>query len=246
MARHSGVLTAVGLTLLLLGTAFVAFPVAVALLGIDVSEPTPPGTYLLFISALYATDVVIAAGYLHLSGRGLNYLDVRWPTLRDLGYVVGAVALSFGVGIALSTLVFVFALPEPPATIFTDIELANPVNYLVFVPFALLVNGPVEEALFRGIIQKRLAADYSRAVALSFASALFALYHLPAFYAVLLTTTPPLSGLGVALAAFFAAGLILGAVYARTNNLTVPMLAHGVYNALAALMFYFFVLPTQA
>ena len=71
------------------------------------------------------------------------------------------------------------------------------------------MNGPVEETLFRGIVQKRLALDYSNRVAVPLASGLFALYHLPAFYAVLLATNPPLSGIGVELVAFFAAGVVL-------------------------------------
>lgn len=242
MARHSAVVTAVALTATLIGTAFVTFPVAIAVLGIDVSEPTPPSTYLLFLSVLYAVDVVIAAAYLQASGRGFAFLNFRRPTLRDLGYVVAAVLLSFAVGVVLSLLVF--ALPEPPSTVFTDIELTNPINYLVFIPFALLVNGPVEEVLFRGIIQRLLSERYGHVSAILLASVLFALYHLPAFYAVLLMPNPPLVGIGVGLVVFTAAGIVFGSVYARTNNLTVPAVAHGVYNALVSLILYFTTVAT--
>lgn len=245
MGRHSALSTAIGLTLLVLVSGFVVFPAAVTLLGIDAAEPTPPGTYLLFLSLLYAVDVAVVAGYLRLSGRGLEYLDFHVPSLRDLGYATAAVVLAFGVGVVLSVLVFVLALPEPASTIFDEVELSNPRNVLVFVPFALLVNGPVEEMLFRGIVQQRLASAYPTPVAIAVASACFAVYHLPAFYAVLLTTDPPLAGIGVALVAFFSGGAVFGAAYARTGNLTVPAIAHGVYNALVALMVYFFVLPAQ-
>lgn len=239
VARHSAVVTAIALTAALIGTAFVTFLAAVAVLGIDVSEPTPPSTYLLFLSVLYAVDVVIAAAYLQASGRGFAFLNFRRPTLRDLGYIIAAILLLFAVGVLLSLLIFVFVLPEPPSTVFTDIELTNPINYLVFIPFALLVNGPVEEVLFRGIIQQSLSERYSHVSAILLASVLFALFHLPAFYAVLLTSNPPLVGIAVGLVVFTAAGIVFGSVYARTNNLTVPAVAHGVYNALISLMFYF-------
>jgi len=153
MGRRSTLVSVLGLTLVLVALGFVAFPAAVWGFRIEAGEPTPPLTYLGFLVLLYATIIVVGLVYIWLHGVGLGYLDFRRPTLRDLGYVIGGVVLGFGVGVVLSVVVYGLALPEPPSSIFNQIELSNPTNYLVFAPFALLINGPVEEVLFRGLVQ---------------------------------------------------------------------------------------------
>lgn len=238
MISRSAALRTLLFTATLLATAFVAFPALVAVLGIDLEARTSPLTYLLFLSALYVVDVAVALVYLRATGRDLGFLDVRALTLRQAGVVVLTVLAAYAVGFGFSAVAFGLALPLPPESIFTQIELRNPLNYLVFAVFALLVNGPVEEILFRGIVQKELMDSYGRWVALAGASAMFSLYHLSAFYLVLLAPNPPLAGLVVGLVAFFFAGVVLGAAYLRTDNLTVPILAHGVYNATLAVLFY--------
>lgn len=239
MTRRSTLVSVLGLTVALVVLGFVAFPAAVWGFGIDAGESTPPLTYLGFLVSLYATIIVVGLAYLRLHGLGTSYLDFRRPTLRDLGYVIGGVVLGFGVSVVLSLVAYGLALPEPPGSIFTEIELSNPTNYLVFVPFALLVNGPVEETLFRGLIQRRLAGEYGRWPAVLGASAAFSVFHVPAFYGVLLTPEPPLIGLAVALVAFAVFGVVLGLAYALTENLTVPALIHGIYNAVLGLLAFY-------
>jgi membrane protease YdiL (CAAX protease family) len=191
-------------------------------------------TYVTFLSVLYWTAVIVIAGYLSFSNRGLEYLDVRVPTLRDTGYVGGGVVLDFVLAVLLSLVLSALAAPTPPTTIFEQIEMTNPDNVLVFIPFALAVNGPVEEVLFRGLIQRRLYNSYSQGIAVIVASLLFAFFHLPVFYAVLLNPSPPLLGITVALLFWYEGGL----VYERTGNLVVPALVHGIINAAVSLFIY--------
>lgn len=238
MRIHRSLVVAVGLTAGLTAGAFLLFPAVLALLDTNTAEPTPPGTYLLILSFLYALDIAVIGAYLAVSRRGLALLEFRRLSLRDAGYVIATVLVSFVLAVVFSVAVVALALPAPPTTIFQEIELLNPTNLLVFVPFALLVNGPVEEILFRGIVQRSLAADYGDAVAIALASILFAVYHLPVFFAALLTPSPPLAGVTVSLVDFAIAGAVLGVAYTRTRNLTVPALAHGIYNAILALVLY--------
>lgn len=75
-----------------------------------------------------------------------------------------------------------------------------------------------EEALFRGLVQGYLEARMGPGAALLLASALFGLVH-------------PLTRAYVVLAAIF--GCYLGWLWLMTQNLMVPVVAHGLYDFLA-------------
>jgi membrane protease YdiL (CAAX protease family) len=79
-----------------------------------------------------------------------------------------------------------------------------------------------EETLFRGLLQDGLAGRLGSIPALILASILFGLLHaLTAAYAVI-------AGL---------IGLYLGAIYLGTGDLTVPVVAHGLYDLIALIYF---------
>ncbi len=75
-----------------------------------------------------------------------------------------------------------------------------------------------EELLFRGVIQAGMAASFGAWPGLLVASVLFGLMHaLSRAYFVLATLM----------------GLYLGALYQATDNLLLPVLVHGLYDAIA-------------
>jgi membrane protease YdiL (CAAX protease family) len=79
-----------------------------------------------------------------------------------------------------------------------------------------------EETLFRGLLQDGLAGRLGSIPALILASILFGLLHaLTVAYAVI-------AGL---------IGLYLGAIYLGTGDLTVPVVAHGLYDLIALIYF---------
>lgn len=97
---------------------------------------------------------------------------------------------------------------------------------LALVVLSILVIGPSEELLFRGVIQRYLSEAFSVTGAIVVSSILFAAIHAPTF----LLAGPGATGL-LAGAAIFVISVTLGYSYAVTDNLLVPALVHGVYDA---------------
>jgi CAAX amino terminal protease family. len=87
------------------------------------------------------------------------------------------------------------------------------------------VIGPGEELLSRNIVQKHLYDGFSRPAAVVVGTAIFAAIHLPAY-----ATGPP-PAVFATLLQLFGISLVLGVVYERTENVVVPALVHGTYNA---------------
>lgn len=89
---------------------------------------------------------------------------------------------------------------------------------------SLFVVAPIEEYLFRGVVQGRLRRSFGPAGAVAVASLLFGSLHL-ANYA----GRPAAVLAGALLIA--ATGSVLGALYEYTGNFAVPVVAHGLYNS---------------
>lgn len=99
----------------------------------------------------------------------------------------------------------------------------DPTYYLYMVVVSILVVGPVEELLFRGVVQGALRKAWSAWPAIVLASALFGVVHV-----VAVAGTPEQQFLYATIAMLL--GTLLGYLYERTGNLAVPGLAHGFYN----------------
>jgi len=100
----------------------------------------------------------------------------------------------------------------------------NPTYFLYMIAVSILVVGPVEELLFRGVVQGLLRRVWSAEAAILVASAVFGLIHV---VAVTGSTNERLLYATVAMLL----GCLLGYLYERTDNLAVPGLSHGLYNA---------------
>lgn len=165
----------------------------------------------------------VALGYLRLRGLGLDFIRARRPSIRDVAWMIGGFLLLVATAAVVSQ-----ALSE------SGIESArnqieqqgkqNPEVLLLMIPLAFLLIGPGEELLFRGIIQGSLEEAFTPIGAIGVTSLVFAVGHYMA-----------LTGGGsklVYLAVVFVLSLILGWTYEDTDNLVVPAVIHGGYNAL--------------
>ena len=161
-------------------------------------------------------------GYLVFTGEW-ELVDAEWLTRRDAGLVavvaLGLLALQYGALYLLGTLGVTTG--QNTATV----PAGDPVSYyLAMIVVSIVVVGPVEELLFRGVVQGGLREAFDAVPAVLLASLLFALVHLPAIQG---TTTEQIAYVGVV----FALGCLLGSLYEHTGNVVVPGLAHGAYNA---------------
>ena len=223
----STVVAAAGLGLVGFVTGLVFVTLAVSLLGSVL--PLESGTAeraTVALVAQYTGTFAVAAFYLSASERSVSFLRLDRPSARDLAWTVGGVLVLFATLAGASFVIEQLGLSVTEHSIAQQAE-DNPAMLLPLIPLSILLTGPVEELLYRGIVQTRLTEAFATAPAVLIAAVVFALVHVPAY---------SLGGTGGSLATtlvvLFILGGVLGVLYEHTGNLFVPAVAHGLYNAI--------------
>lgn len=190
-----------------------------------------PSLAVSFVLPFVASQIVafLGVGLVYLRWRGFDrrdiveYLGLRRPSaLEFVIAVVGPVVVLF-TALTVGSIVLLFA-PEPAQNQGAQTALENPSIIPIMIAAMLLVVGPCEEFLFRGVIQNRARETFSAAPAIFLAAAVFAPLHVVSLaggVTAMLTTVSIL----------FVPALIFGAVYEYTGNLVVVALMHGLYNS---------------
>ncbi|WP_227355950.1 CPBP family intramembrane glutamic endopeptidase [Haladaptatus salinisoli] len=219
---------AVGVGLLLaLGAYFigqiVVLVIAIVFMAAGINIRSQPAL-LLGVSVVMLQGVTfggVALAYLSYKDLGLQFIRARIPSLRDIGLTIGGFGALLGALWSLSMVISALGLQSAQNAI-VDVASRNPVVFLLLIPLSFLLIGPGEELLYRGLIQGILREAFNPARAIVLASALFAVVHVFS-----------LQGQGklVYLGVVFVLALILGGLYEYTDNLVVPALVHGGYNA---------------
>jgi len=176
----------------------------------------------------------VALGYLYLSNRGMDFLMLRMPTLRDLAWTLGGLFALFGALMVMNVILFLAGI-EGAEHVFVDLGEQNPEILLLLIPLSIVLIGPAEELLFRGLIQRLLVDRFGIIAGIGGASVIFAVAHVGALIAadpVELITT-----LGI----FVILSVILGVVYEYGENLVIPSLIHGLFNAAQFALLYWVV-----
>jgi membrane protease YdiL (CAAX protease family) len=194
----------------------------------------PPGTLVrqaLSPVAIGLGAVTLLVGYLSVTDRSPSFVDLRRPTRRDAAYTVGGVVALFvglvGLQAALSA---IGAAPSAHSVQAAAEE--DPRLLLVLIPASLLLVGPGEELIYRNLVQKSMYGAVEGRTAVVVASGVFAIPHLTAFLGG--SDAGTVASLGVV----FLLSLVLGTVYLRTDNLLVPAVVHGSFNAVQFLLLY--------
>ncbi len=174
----------------------------------------------------------VALGYIYFSRYGFDMLWLRMPTLSDVIWTVLGLVGLFVALIALNLVLMTFGIESAEHGI---IELGgeNPEILLVMIPLSILLIGPGEELLFRGVIQRILVDRFGIWSGILVASVIFAVAHVMALIAA--DTTQLLTTLGI----YVALSLILGGLYEKTENLVVPSVIHGLFNAIQFGLLYY-------
>lgn len=173
--------------------------------------------------------VVLGYGYARARPVQIHYA-LRWPTLRDLGWVLGGLVVVVVASLAIDLLGAVLGA-EAPTTISAAAAIENPVLvYSIFLVGNLVFIAPAEEFLFRGVIQGRLRESFGPVLAISVTSVGFGLGHLMSYW----FGGSDLLSLGVwmAILGITVSGAILGAFYERTRSLLLVSLLHGLVNTI--------------
>lgn len=174
----------------------------------------------------------ISYGYLVVRDYDLTFLDLEVPTLRDVGWTVTGIVVLFGVLLIGSWVMYATGVEAADHGTVLAVE-ENPELLAVILPAMFLVVGPFEELLYRNVIQKSLYETFSRYGAVVVTSVAFALVHAQAY------ATAGAGLLLASLAMVFGLSIVLGVIYERTENLVVPAVAHGAFNAVQFTMVVF-------
>jgi hypothetical protein len=220
------VLELVALTVLVFGIALVAgivFVVPLVALGYDIQST------LVLVGATGAGQLgMFGVGYLYLRYRDLS-VPLAVPSFRDLGYatagVIAAIVTVTVLSLVLSTLGLL------PTSVIGETAALDPTYLLGLAALSVVVVAPVEEFLFRGIVQGRLRERFGPVPAIAGASLLFGAMHLTNYSG---SVVPIVAGaLMIAVV-----GSVFGVIYEWTANLVVPILAHAVYNTVLLVLSY--------
>jgi hypothetical protein len=166
---------------------------------------------------------IAGIGYILVSRR-TNLVSIRLPTRADARwFVIGLIGL---VGsYAVVTAVFGLLGISGAESIIINRGERQPVYLLYLIPVTILLVGPTEELIFRGLIQGLLDKTYGPKIAIPVASVIFMLPHIFSYVGEDLTTVVP------TLSVVFLLGGVLGVLYEKSGNLVVPAVVHGLFNA---------------
>jgi membrane protease YdiL (CAAX protease family) len=217
--RLRAILIAVGLVIaaVALGTILTLIPIFLA-----------GGMAALTAVASVVIIILSEAGYAVVGGlyarRWLGAtFPIRLPTRREVGWIAGGLVATLVCNQVLLRLAM-FSGIEPADRADQSLLFGDPTVVLALVVVSVLVIGPAEELLFRGAIQRRLGRSFGLVAAIVLTSVIFVLPHVIGY------TGSPLSVL-VNVTVVFGVSLILCILYVRTDTLLVPILVHGLYDA---------------
>jgi len=216
------VYTAAGLALL---SFLVGQLVTVALFTVGVGGLTGATRLTAQFLAQYAGFLAVGVGYLYVTRRGLDYLDTGFSVRRHGKWVVGGLAGALVLWLVSTAAISRFGLPATDQSLLRSVA-GEPELLSLFLVLTVLVNAPVEELLYRNVIQKSLSESLPTAQAITVTSGLFALAHTPAYF------NPDPVATGVSLGVLFLLGTLWGVVYAKTESLVATAAVHGCYNAI--------------
>lgn len=157
-------------------------------------------------------------------------VPVRRLSRRQLGWVGVGIVVPLLAGVVLSMVGSVLGVGGATNGL-DSVAAANPVLVysLAFVSVLVLI-APAEELLFRGVVQGRLRETFGPVAAIGVTSVGFALAHVATYWwggSEVIS-----AGVGLSLLSIAITSVVFGAIYEHTRNLTVVVLAHGLFNAL--------------
>jgi membrane protease YdiL (CAAX protease family) len=175
--------------------------------------------------------VLVVVGYIYYVGHP-DLLNIRWPlasnlqkTLRDFGWVILGFIVLVVLSRATSLVLQQTGFSAGTNQIIRAVE-QSPALALAMVILSFLAVGPGEETLFRGGVQGVLRRVLQPVPAIISSSALFGLAHVTAIVA-----SSGASGIWGYVVSAFVLGFVLGSLYEYTDNLLIPIVVHGAYNA---------------
>lgn len=162
-------------------------------------------------SLAFLAGVVFGVGRVRPHDLGIDRRDlVRWALVVAIGWC----ALQLALVIA--------------SAVVPGIEPAAPTPGAISLLIAqLVVTGPIEEVIYRGLLLPRLAASWGTAAGVLGSTTVFVAMHIPS----LVTDHATAADIPFKLFLWFAMGLVMALIYLRTRSVLVCAALHSLLNA---------------
>lgn len=191
--------------------------------GIDVSFGSSSSATVFLFTSLTGQGAMAIVAYLYVRRYGLRVPAYR-PSMANYRAVavglVAALALGLGGAVVVNQLFPV----DGSESVFGGVASLTLPTALAYGAIAILIVAPAEEFLFRGVIQGRLRESMGVTPAIVGASLLFGAFHILNYTG---SATSIVAHVGVIVVVAF----VFAYAYERTDNIVVPILIHGVYDA---------------
>lgn len=197
--------------------------------GFGYTEQAAPQIWYLLPMSLHFLGLIVAVWVYVDRENARSLLRMTLPTRREAVWVV----LGFiGLAIALTGTQSILAQFgfEPAENAAVEAGKENPSLFLYFIPVVVVLNAPAEELLFRGVIQGLFRRAYGVVPAILAAAVVFGIVH----YVALVGPGSREAYVAIALVS----GLVLGGLYEYTENLSVPIAVHALWNILIYINLY--------
>jgi membrane protease YdiL (CAAX protease family) len=162
---------------------------------------------------------IAGVGFLFVTDQ-VDLVPIRTPTRADLKWLAGGFAGLIALYVVVAAGLSALGIEGADSAIVAQGS-DQPIYFLYLIPVTILLVGPTEELIFRGIVQGLFRRAYGPTVAVAGASAVFAAIHVTSYSG---------DGLLATLATVLVLGGVLGVVYEKSENLVVPAVVHGLFN----------------
>lgn len=194
---------------------------------------TAPSPVAFIVLAAFGQVVFLALGYLFVSRR-LDGVKAAVPSVGQLGLVAVGSVLVLAVTLGGSAALAAVGLAAPDDAMLVVAE-SQPWILLAFAALSLVLIGPAEELFFRGAVQGNLRTAFGPVAAIGLTSLLFGAIHVTSFLSAGVALSPAVLG---SLSLNVLSAVVFGALYERSGNLTVPVIVHGLTNAVGLTVLY--------
>jgi len=206
------------------GVVLAMLPLAVVVpvaAGADAALGDRVGTPLVGIAMFEVACLLVAGGYLLLAGEPV--VGLALPTNSELLLALLAVPFPFALEAVTDPLLDRLGVEVEGSLTIGDGQLPW------FVAVSLLLVGPAEELLYRGVVQGLLVRPLGTGGGVLLMALLFGAVHYPSYGAESLADID--AGVAVGGLQTATVGVVYGALYVATGNLLVPLLTHSLYDA---------------
>ncbi|MFW6304970.1 MAG: CPBP family intramembrane glutamic endopeptidase, partial [Candidatus Saliniplasma sp.] len=227
VSRTHPILEVIGVTLLALIVSLsvsVVFIIFLLFLGYDVTT-----TFAIGGAAVFGQIGFLLVAYFYIDRREIN-IPLKIPSKSDLLYIGGGTTITLITSIGVSQIFLYFDLM--PDSVIDEMAQRSPIILIVLAVLSVVLIAPAEELLFRGAIQGKLREHFQPFPAIAGASILFGSLHL-------LNYTGGIISIIMSSLLIMIIGGMIGVLYERTENLTVPILVHGIYNFVLLVSSYY-------